>query len=134
MTALPPDIAAAIARWPTPAKTAFRAIRDILFRAAADQPAVGALTETLKWGEPAYLTAASKSGTTVRLAWKPATPAHLSVLLHCRTTLIGELRDIYPHTFIYQGTRAALVRLDAPLPLAPLDHLARMAQMYHRRA
>ncbi len=133
MTALPPNVAATIAAWPEAAQKTFLAIRTILFHAAADQSVVGPLTETLKWGEPAYLTAASKSGTTVRLAWKPATPAHLSVLLNCRTTLIEKLRTIYPTTFHYQGTRAALVALDAPLPEVALDHLARLAQTYHRR-
>ena len=131
MTPLPAEIETAIAPYPDPARTAFLAIREIVMQAASDNPAVGPLTETLKWGEPAYLTEVSKSGSTLRIAWKPATPDHIAVLVNCRTSLVETLRLIYPTTFNYQGNRALLVALDAPLPVDALDHCARLAQTYH---
>ncbi|MEP6790955.1 MAG: DUF1801 domain-containing protein, partial [Ramlibacter sp.] len=44
------------------------ALREIILRTAAATEGVGPLQETLKWGEPAYLTSQSKSGSTVRIA------------------------------------------------------------------
>lgn len=133
MTSLPADIETAIAPYPDAARTAFLAVRKIVFQAAGDNPAVGPLTEALKWGEPAYLTSATGSGTTLRIAWKAATPRSIAILFNCRTTLVETLRSIYPETFIYQGNRALLVSLDAPLPVDALDHCARLAQTYHLR-
>ena len=42
-------------------------LRALIFDTAARTPGVGAIDETLKWGEPAYVTAQSGSGSTVRL-------------------------------------------------------------------
>ena len=129
---MPTAVAAAIADYPKPARETFHAIRAIVLRAAETSRVVGPLTETLKWGEPAYLTEASKSGSTLRIAWKPAKPEHIGVLLNCRTTLVETMRSIYPEVFDYQANRAVLVRLDAPLPTDALDHCARLTQTYHR--
>lgn len=129
---MPTAVAAAIADYPNPARETFHAIRAIVLRAAETNRVVGPLTETLKWGEPAYLTEASKSGSTLRIAWKPAKPEHIGVLLNCRTTLVETMRSIYPEVLDYQANRAVLVRLDAPLPTDALDHCARLAQTYHR--
>lgn len=131
---LAPEVAATVAIWPDPAQRAFHGIRAIIHQAAAAVPQVGLLTETLKWGEPAWLTAASGSGTTLRIGWKSARPDRIAVLVNCRTGLIATLRDIYPDSFHYEGSRAACVALDAPLPDQAIDHFARLAQSYHRRA
>ena len=42
-------------------------LREMNLKAAAETPAVGKLTETLKWGEAAYLPAKPNVGTTVRI-------------------------------------------------------------------
>ena len=128
---MPANVFATIASYPKSARDAFLAIRAIVLRAAETNPAVGPLTETLKWGEPAYLTEASKSGSTLRLAWKPSSADHIAVLLNCRTTLVETMRSIYPNTFVYQGNRALLVPVAAPLPTDALEHCAKLAQTYH---
>ena len=43
-------------------------IRALIFATAAAE-GVGSITETLKWGELAYLTSQSKSGSTIRIGW-----------------------------------------------------------------
>ena len=129
---MPAAVAAAIADYPEPARDTFHAIRAIVIGAAQTNPGIGPLTETLKWGEPSYLTEASTSGTTLRIAWKPARPDQIGVFLHCQTTLVETMRSIYPEAFDYDGNRALFVRLDAALPTDALDHCARLAQTYHR--
>ena len=63
-------VARAFAACPAPARARLLALRDRIFRTAAETPGMGGFDETLKWGEPAYLTAASKSGSTIRIGWK----------------------------------------------------------------
>ncbi len=87
----------------------------------------------LKWGEPAFLTNATKSGTTLRLGWKPAAPDTAQILVHCSTTLVNEWRDLYSGTLAFSGTRAIDLDINAPLPEAALSHCIAMALTYHAR-
>ena len=63
-------VARAFEACPAPARARLLALRELIFRTAAETPGMGGFDETLKWGEPAYLTAASKSGSTIRIGWK----------------------------------------------------------------
>jgi hypothetical protein len=62
-----PQVAAHFDRYPAVAKKKMLALRELVFAVAAQTPAIGALQETLKWGEPAYLTPQTHSGSTVRM-------------------------------------------------------------------
>ena len=129
---LPDTVMAAYNNYPESARDVLLSIRNLIFQTAAQNSAVGSLTETLKWGEPAYLTEATKSGSTIRMAWKPAKPDHGALFFNCKTTLVDTMREIYPDTFTYQGTRAVLFALDQPLPNDALVHCIEMALTYHR--
>jgi hypothetical protein len=128
---LPQDVSTATKHYPAPAQKIFHGIRAIIFRTAQSDPAVGELTETLKWGEPAYLTEASKSGSTIRLAWKAKNPDKFGIYLNCQTTLVETMRLNYPDSFQYQGERALLISLNARLPVAALEFCTHLAQTYH---
>jgi len=130
---LAPDVDAAIAAYPPAARARFLGMREIVFAAAADTPETGPLTETLKWGEPAYLTEATKSGATLRIAWSPRDPGRIGIYLNCRSSLVEDIRTLYPGTFEIEGTRGLKLALNTPLPTEALDHVARLAQSYHRR-
>jgi len=125
---LPAPVKAAFDAFPEPARDTLLNIRSLIFQTAASNPAVGTLTETLKWGEPAYLTEETKSGSTIRLGHKGGNGI---LFLNCKTTLVDTMRDIYPDTFTYQGTRAVHFRLDLPLPNDALAHCIEMALTYH---
>ena len=56
--------------YPPNMRRALLALRSLIFETAASTDGVGVLEETLKWGEPAYLTSESRSGSTVRIAWQ----------------------------------------------------------------
>ena len=129
---LPPNVATAYDSYPASARNVLLTIRSLIFNTAATNPVIGPLTETLKWGEPAYLTEATKSGSTIRMAWKPAKPDHCALFFNCKTTLVETMREIYPDTFTYQGTRAVMFPLDQPLPNDALAHCIEMALTYHR--
>ena len=129
----PANVQAAFDALPAAPRAYLGKLRTLIRDTASKTPGVGPLTETLKWGEPAFLTEATKSGTTIRLGWKPATPTTAQLLVHCSTTLVNEWRDLYAGTLAFSGTRAILLDLTAPLPRPELAHCIAMALTYHSR-
>jgi hypothetical protein len=129
----PANVQAVFDALPAVPRACLTRLRSLILATAAKIPGVGPLTETLKWDEPAYLTDATKSGTTIRLGWKAATPDTAQILVHCSTTLVNEWRDLYSGTLVFSGTRAILVDITAPLPRTELAHCIAMALTYHSR-
>jgi len=124
---MPAEVRAVFDEMASPAREQLLDARRMIFEIAATE-SVGPLTETLKWGEPAYLTAASKAGSTIRLGLAKGKPA---VFFNCNTTLVAGFRETFGDALIYQGNRAVLLAPDtAPDALAIC--LAR-ALTYHRR-
>ncbi len=105
---LPADVAAAFDAMAPDPRTALMAAREAIFDAAKEVDA-GPLTECLKWGQPSYLTQASKSGTTIRLGQVNDAPA---VLFHCQTTLVEGFRRDFAGAFSYAGNRALILEPD----------------------
>ncbi len=127
---MPEAVAEAFGRFPEGARTRLLAARGQVFAAAEDDARVGALTETLKWGEPAYLTGATRSGSTLRLGLA-GKPAEAALLVNCRTGLVEEIRARYGDLFRYAGTRG-VVLTDAAPPEA-VRHCAALALTWHAR-
>jgi hypothetical protein len=108
-------------------------VRRLIFETAAAIESVGPLTETLKWGEPAYLTEATASGSTIRRGWFRSQERECAVLFNCRTTLVDDFRSRFPDVFAHEKNRAILLDAHKPLPQAPLSACLRIALTYHRR-
>ena len=109
------------------------ALREAVFATAARTDGVGPLQETLKWGEPAYLTSQSRSGSTLRIDWKPARPAHVALFVHCQTDLVEQLRTMFPDDFEFDGRRALWLPLEGPWPDDALAVCIEVVLTYHRR-
>ena len=127
------DVTAAFAAFPERVRRRLLEVRDLVFETAADIEGVCPLTETLKWGEPAYLTEATRSGSTIRLGWFRSSERECAVLFNCRTTLVDDFRERFPAMFAYAKNRAILLDAREPLPKAPLSACLGMALTYHRR-
>ncbi|MGB7405098.1 MAG: hypothetical protein WA906_05370 [Pacificimonas sp.] len=91
------------------------------------------MTETLKWGQPAYLTEASKVGTTIRLGVPKNTPDACGLFVHCGTSLVEEYRVSPSDGLTFEGNRAAIFGTEGNLPKAELRHAIRQALTYKRR-
>jgi hypothetical protein len=130
---MPADVAAAFSAFPDRVRARLLEVRNLIFATAADTEGVGRLMETLKWGEPAYLTEATGSGSTVRLGRLRSSERECAVLFNCRTTLIDDFRSRFPDVFAYEKNRAILLDAGKPLPEAPLSACFKMALTYHRR-
>ncbi len=108
-------------------------IRQMIFTVAADIGDVGSLTETLKWGEPAYLTEVSRSGTTIRLGGTREASNDSALLFNCKTCLIDMFRTAFPADFKFEGNRALVIPADRAIPRTPLLFCLSAALTYHRR-
>jgi hypothetical protein len=135
MTSLPvsKEVAEALGRYSEPIRLRLLQIRDLIFAVAAETEGVGPLTETLKWGEPAYLTEASRSGTTIRLGVSKSAPDHCAVFVNCQTTLIDTFRAHFADDFAFEGQRALLLPAAGDLRREPLALCLRAALTYHRQ-
>ena len=130
---MPADVAAVFSAFPAHVRARLLEVRELIFETAADTEGVGPLTETLKWGEPAYLTEATGSGSTIRLGWFRSSARDCAVLFNCRTTLVDDFRSQFPDVFAYEKNRAILLDAGKKLLEAPLSACLKMALTYHRR-
>jgi len=80
-----PDAAvnAVFSAYPNPVTAKLLALRRLIFDTAKATKGVGALEEALKWGQPSYLTAESKSGSTIRIDQVKAEAGGYTVYFHC---------------------------------------------------
>ncbi len=130
---IPPEVASAFAAFPERVRARLLEARGLIFETAAKIEGIGPLTETLKWGEPAYLTEATRSGSTIRLGRFRSSERECAVLFNCRTTLVDDFRDRFPDAFVYEKNRAILLDASKPLPETPLSACLGMALTYHQR-
>ncbi|MCB1407007.1 MAG: DUF1801 domain-containing protein [Rhodobacteraceae bacterium] len=128
---VPARIAAVWARYPGAMRGRFQTLRGLIYTVAAETEGVGPLTETLKWGQPAYLTEASRSGTTIRLGTVKSAPAACAVLVSCQTTLIESFRAQFAGDLAFDGNRAMVLVPDRGLPVGALRLCLLSALTYH---
>jgi Domain of unknown function (DU1801). len=106
-------------------------IRSLIFETAISVNA-GQLTETLKWGEPAYLTEISRSGTTIRLGTTRGEPLRCAVFFNCKTSLVDSFRERFSDAFGYEGNRALILPDRPDWSRAALSLCLAEALTYHR--
>jgi len=124
-------VAAAFAEFPEEVADRLMRIRELIFEVAAAED-VGALEETLRWGQPAYITSESRSGSLIRLG-RVKSDGDYGVFFHCGTTLVESMRERYPDEFRFQGNRALLFDASEDVPKTELAECFRLALTYHRR-
>ena len=116
-----PAVAAVFKAYPADVRSRLMALRALVFEVAAGIDAVGRLTETLKWGQPGYLTEETGSGTTVRIDRLKGDSGGHAVYFHCQSGLLGQFRELYPDTFAYDGKWAIRFEPDDRQPLGELS-------------
>ncbi|MEQ8671961.1 MAG: DUF1801 domain-containing protein [Aggregatilineales bacterium] len=126
------EIQEAFYAYPDAIRNKLLALRQMIFDVASDTDEVGQIEETLKWGQPSYLTVNPKSGTTIRIDQVSPQENRYAMFVHCQTTLIDTFRDIYPDELTYDGTRAIIFNGDEELEVDVVKHCIQLALTYHR--
>jgi len=122
-------VGAAFAAVAPDARAGLLSLRALILATGDDLPRIGRVEEALRWGQPAYLTPETKSGTTIRLGVPKS--GQFALFVHCRTSLIADYITMFPGQDRIDGTRAIL--FDTASRIDPQRHgwLIRRALTYH---
>ena len=125
-----PAVAAVFEAYPKPLGSKLQALRRLILDTARTTDGVGPLEEALKWGQPSYLTTATKSGSTIRIDQVKGGCDRYAIYFHCQTNLVATFRELYPE-LTYGGNRSILLNASEKLPEAALRHCVALALTYH---
>lgn len=128
---IPKQTRDAVADLPDDLKDKLFSLRELILETAGENPAVGPLDETLKWGEPSFLTSSSKSGTTIRINRHNKDDNQYAMYVHCQTDLLNRYRQLYGDTLTLEGNRAVVFNVAEEPPLEVVKHCIAMALTYH---
>ncbi len=118
---------------PDEMQKALMSLREIILDTARKTEGVGPIKEALRWGQLSFITAQTKSGSTIRIDALRSDPNKYAVYVHCQSGLIDEFRDRYPEQMTYVDQRSIELTLGQPLPMAELKHCISLALTYHSR-
>lgn len=109
-------------------------LRQVVLDVASSIEGLSNLEETLKWGEPSYLT---KFGSTIRINVVKSSPNQYALYFHCKTTLIDTFKELYAEWFIFEGNRAIIFSVNNSQhfqgeQLNALKHCISLALVYHK--
>lgn len=124
-----PNVARKFRSYPEDVRKKLFHLRQLILDVAASTPEIGALEETLKWGEPSYL---ADGGSTVRIDWKEANPECYAMYFNCNTKLVDTFKEIYSDLFDFRGNRAIVFHEKNPVPESALKHCISLSLQYHR--
>lgn len=114
--------------YPKPVRQKMQALRKIVIETAKEIDDIDSLEETLKWGEPSFLTT---HGSTLRMDWKPKKPDQYAMYFKCTSRLVETFREVYPDTFSFDGKRAIVFQLDDDVPVKELKQCIEATLRYH---
>jgi len=115
--------------YPKQVKKQMLHLRKLVLETATETEGLEKLEETLKWGEPSYVT---KHGSTIRMDWKEKNPEQYAVYFQCSSRLISTFKIIYKNDFQFEGNRAIVFNLKEKIPEKELKHCLLLALTYHK--
>ena len=126
------EVATVFNSYPQKMKSKLMFLRQMIFDTATSIEGVGEIEETLKWGEPSYLTPKSKSGSTIRIAWKESQKDQYSIFFKCTANLVPAFKEKFPKKFRFGGNRSIDFYLNENVPVKELKKCIALALTYHR--
>jgi hypothetical protein len=125
-----PEVAEIFNNYPEHVRHKIMLLRQLVLDTALETEGVSTLEETLKWGEPSYIT---KSGSTIRVDWKASKPNQYAMYFHCKTKLVDTFKELYRDKFNFEGNRAIVFNENDEIPINELKHCISLSLTYHRR-
>ena len=125
-----PRVKEVFSAYPPQVRKQMRALRKLVISTAKKTEGVVTLEETLKWGEPSYLT---KHGSTIRMDWKEKAPQQYALYFKCTSKLVPTFKKLFKGTFEFEKNRAIVFSLDDVVPSDELARCIGMALSYHKR-
>lgn len=124
-----PEVKAIFDSYPRSVKPKMLKLRKLILSAAREIDGLNKIEETLKWGEPSYLT---KHGRTIRMDWKPGKPDEYAIYFKCTSKLVTTFKKVYKDLFRYEGNRAIIFQIKTPIPEEELKKCITAGLTYHK--
>lgn len=123
-----PQVEAVFANYPDFVRDKMQHLRELVIETAEETEGVTDLEETLKWGEPSFVT---KNGSTLRMDWKEKAPDQYAMYFQCTSRLVDTFRLVFDRKFKYEGKRAIVFQLNQKVPELELKECIKASLRYH---
>ena len=123
------EVANVFSGYPENVREKMMFLRQLVLDTANESKDILPIKETLKWGEPSYL---SKIGSTIRMDWKSALPDQYALYFHCKKSLVNTFKELYSEKIRFEGNRAILFGLDSTIPIDEVKHCIFLSLTYHK--
>lgn len=123
-----PRVDTIFANYPDFVRDQMQYLRELIIETAEEMDDVAALEETLKWGEPSFVT---KNGSTLRMDWKEKTPYQYAMYFQCTSRLVDTFKLVFDHKFRFEGKRAIVFQLNEKIPEPELKECIKASLHYH---
>ncbi len=124
-----PNVDIVYKNYPEFVRSKLKNLRQLIIDSANETEGILYLEETLKWGEPSYLT---KGGSTIRIDWKSKLPNQYAMYFKCTSRLVETFRSVFPDTFNYEGKREIVFKIEDKVPIVELKQCIKAALTYHK--
>lgn len=124
-----PRVSEVFHNYPKEIQLKMNVLRTLIIETAKSINSIETLEETLKWGEPSYVT---KHGSTLRIDWKAKKPNQYAMYFQCSSRLISTFKSVFKNIFEYEGNRAIIFKLDDELPTEALKYCIKATLTYHK--
>lgn len=125
-----PEVAEVFNMYPKHMRQKLMLLRQLVLDTASETESKTTLEETLKWGEPSYVT---KGGSTIRMGWKESKPDQYALYFNCNTRLVDTFKERYGNDFKFEGNRAIVFNESDVLPIDEVKHCILLSLTYHSR-
>lgn len=123
-----PQVEEKFATYPDEVKTKLNYLRQLILETASENDTITEIEETLKWGEPSYLT---KKGSTIRINWAAKKPNQYAMYFQCTSKLVPTFRAVFGDVFQYEKNRAIVFDMEDEVPEIALKECIELALIYH---
>jgi hypothetical protein len=124
-----PKVEVVFKNYPKEVKQKMLQLRKLVLKTASEIEGLEKLEETLKWGEPSFVT---KHGSTLRMDWKEKAPDQYALYFKCTSKLVPTFKTVFTDKFNFEKNRAILFKLNEEIPQAELKQCIKMALTYHK--
>lgn len=124
-----PRVETIFANYPDFVQDKMQYLRKLVIETAREIENVSTLEETLKWGEPSFVT---KIGSTLRMDWKANAPNQYALYFQCTSRLVDTFRLVFDQKFQFEGKRAIVFHLDQQIPEEELKACIKATLCYHK--
>lgn len=124
-----PKVASVFSTYPEHVRNKMLFLRELIIETSKEIDGLNILEETLKWGEPSYLT---KNGSTLRMDWKSKTPDQYAMYFKCTSRLVETFKMVFKNDFKFEGNRAIVFKMEDNIPKDELKSCIKAALTYHK--